>query len=157
MIEQVFQDFQISNQYEAFFKHASIGIIVVNQSGDIINANPYLLSLFAYEETDIIGKKIEVLIPGRFHHHHVDHRDGFSKNPKSRPMGTGIDLFGLKKDGTEFPVEVSLSHYNSNGEKYFFGFITDNTKRLSDRNKISQLNNDLESVSYTHLRAHETG
>jgi len=145
MIEQVYQDTHNSNQYEAFFKHASIGIIIVNQSGEIINANPYLLSLFAYDEADIIGKKIEILIPGRFHAHHVDHRDAFSKNPKSRPMGTGIDLFGLKKDGTEFPVEVSLSHYNNNGEKYIFGFITDNTKRLSDRNKISQLNNDLES------------
>jgi PAS domain S-box-containing protein len=145
MIEQVYQDLQISNQYEAFFKHASIGIIVINQNGDIINANPYLLNLFAYEEKDLLGKKIEILIPGRFHAHHVDHRDGYTKNPKSRPMGTGIDLFGLKKDGTEFPVEVSLSHYNSNGEKFIFGFITDNTKRLSDRNKISQLNNDLES------------
>lgn len=145
MIEQVYQDFQISNQYEAFFKHASIGIIVVNPNGDIINANPYLLSLFGYEENDIIGKKIEILIPGRFHAHHTEHRDGYNKNPKSRPMGIGMDLFGMKKDGTEFPVEVSLSHYNSSGEKYIFGFITDNTKRLSDRNKISQLNNDLES------------
>jgi len=145
MIEQVYQDTHNSNQYEAFFKHASIGIIVVNQSGEIINANPFLLSLFGYEENELNGKKIEVLIPVRFHSNHQHHRENYNKNPKNRPMGIGMELFGKKKDGSEFSVEVSLSNYISNEEKFTFGFITDNTKRIADKTKISQLNNDLES------------
>ena len=144
MNQQVYQDFHISNQYEAFFKHASIGIIVVNQSGDITNANPFLLTLFGYEEDELLGRKIEDLIPTRFHHNHLHHREAYNKNPKTRAMGIGMELFGKKKDGTEFSVEVSLSNYETNGEKYAFAFITDNTHRLNDKNEISQLYNDLE-------------
>lgn len=145
MIEEIYQHTQNTNQYEAFFKHASIGIIVVNQNGEIINANPFLLSLFGYEEIELKGKKIEVLIPSRFHSNHLQHREGYNQNPKTRPMGLGMELFGIKKNGTEFPVEISLSSYVNDEEKYTFGFITDNTKRITDKNKISQLNNDLES------------
>ena len=144
MIKQAYQDFQISNPYEAFFKNASIGIMVVNKSGEIINTNPFLLTLFGYEENELNGKKIEMLIPDRFHHQHVQHRDDFNRNPISRPMGVGLELFGKKKDGTEFSVEVSLSNYESNGEKFAFAFITDNTQRLNDKNEITHLNNDLE-------------
>jgi len=144
MLKQTYQDSQISNQYEAFFKHASIGIIVVNQSGEITNANPFLLTLFGYEEDELLGRKIEDLIPTRFHHNHQHHREAYNKNPKTRPMGIGMELFGMKKDGTEFSVEVSLSNYETNGEKFAFAFITDNTYRLNDKNVISQLNNNLE-------------
>jgi PAS domain S-box-containing protein len=144
MIKQAYQDFHISNPYEAFFKNASIGIMVVNKSGEIINTNPFLLTLFGYEENELNGKKIELLIPDRFHHQHVQHRDDFNRNPISRPMGVGLELFGKKKDGTEFSVEVSLSNYESNGEKFAFAFITDNTQRLNDNNEITHLNNDLE-------------
>lgn len=144
MLKQTYQDSQISNQYEAFFKHASIGIIVVNQNGDITNANPFLLNLFGYDEDELLGRKIEDLIPTRFHHNHQHHREAYNKNPKTRPMGIGMELFGKKKDGTEFSVEVSLSNYESNGEKFAFAFITDNTHRLNDKNVISQLNNNLE-------------
>lgn len=144
MINQVYQDYNISNPYEAFFKNASIGIMVVNKSGEIINTNPFLLTLFGYEENELNGKKIELLIPDRFHHQHVQHRDAFNKNPISRPMGVGLELFGKKKDGTEFPVEVSLSNYEANDEKFSFAYVTDNTKRINDKKKIFQLNNDLE-------------
>ena len=144
MLKQTYQDSQISNQYEAFFKHASIGIIVINQSGDITNANPFLLTLFGYEEDELLGRKIEDLIPARFHHNHQQHREAYNKNPKTRAMGIGMELFGKKKDGTEFSVEVSLSNYETNGEKFAFAFITDNTHRLKDKNEIAQLYNDLE-------------
>jgi PAS domain S-box-containing protein len=145
MIKQYEKDINETNQYEAFFKHASIGIVVVNKNGEITKANPFLLSLFGYEEGEMIGKKIEILIPGMFHHHHQHHREAYNHNPKNRPMGIGMELYGKKKDGTEFPVEVSLSSYESNGERFSFAFITDNTIRINDKNKIFKLNNDLES------------
>jgi PAS domain S-box-containing protein len=144
MIEQVYKDLHISTQYEAFFKHASIGIIIVNQSGDIINANPFLLNIFGYNENEIIGKKIEVLIPSRYHHHHQQHREKYVKNPKSRPMGSGIDLYGIKKDGSEFPLEVSLSNYKKNDDELILGFINDISKRVIDQKKIEKLNDELE-------------
>ncbi len=136
----------LSVQYEAFFNKASIGIILVNEQAEIILANPFLLQLFGYELEELFGKKIETLIPQRYHTQHSKDRNGYIQNPKSRPMGTGLDLFGIKKNGLEFPVEVSLSsYYNETNEKFVFAFLSDNTKRYNDRNEIEKLNNELEN------------
>ena len=136
----------LSIQYEAFFNKASIGIILVNEQGEIILANPFLLQLFGYESEELFGKKIETLIPQRYHAQHPKDRTGYTQNPKSRPMGSGLDLFGIKKNGVEFPVEISLSsYYSETNEKFVIAFLSDNTKRYNDRNEIEQLNNDLEN------------
>ena len=97
-----------SPQSAALFDNASIGIVVVNSKGAIQIINAFALDLFNYSIEEIMGKPIEVLIPKRFHHQHVNHRDSYIEHPRSRPMGVGMDLFASKKDGTEFPVEVSL-------------------------------------------------
>src|SRR5690349_5530012 len=92
--------------FEALFNNAAIGIIMVNPSGDIELVNKFALTQFGYEEGELIGKKIEVLIPQRYKKKHEQHRDNYHRqNPHSRPMGTGMDLSGMRKDGTEFPVE----------------------------------------------------
>ena len=109
----------LSIQYEAFFNKASIGIILVNEQGEIILANPFLLQLFGYESEELFGKKIETLIPQRYHAQHPKDRTGYTQNPKSRPMGSGLDLFGIKKNGVEFPVEISLSSYYSETNEKF--------------------------------------
>jgi PAS domain S-box-containing protein len=103
--------YHILNRFDVFFENASMGIVIVDGKGEIVSANPFLLKLFGYNQSELIGNKIETLIPQRFRKNHEKHRNGYVKHPKNRPMGIGFDLFGVKKDGTEFPVEVSLSYY----------------------------------------------
>ena len=134
----------LSKRFEVFFQHASIGIIVVDGSGVIDSANPFVLSMFGFEEKEILGQKIELLIPNRFKEKHVQHRDGYVHQPINRPMGIGMDLFGQKKDGTEFPVEVSLGHYEIENEKHVVAFITDTTIREKNKEEIQRLYDDLE-------------
>lgn len=146
-------------RFEALFQYASLGILVVNRSGSISMANSFSVSLFGYNSAEeLIGKKIEQLIPSRYHRTHTHHRDHYIENPRPRPMGVGKDLFALKKDGTEFPVEISLSNYNNDEGSFAIAFISDISKRkeieravmqqkeqLADINaRIEELNNDLE-------------
>ncbi|MBS4043360.1 MAG: PAS domain S-box protein [Chitinophagaceae bacterium] len=148
-----------NNQFEALFQHASIGIIVVDAHAEITNANSFLLSLFGYNSQDeLIGKKIEELIPTRYHKNHSTYRDNYHKKPEPRPMGLGRDLFGMKKDGTEIPVEISLSNYSTSEGNFTIAFVSDISKRKAIElsvvqqkeelalinKKIEELNNELE-------------
>jgi PAS domain S-box-containing protein len=135
-----------TNRYEAFFNFASMGIVVVNSKSLIQSVNPFALKLFGYTIEEVMDKPIEVLIPQRYHHKHVDHRDNYTKNPKSRPMGVGMDLFAIKKDGTEFPVEVSLGNYGNNGNRHVIAFISDISVRKKAETEIDNLNDHLETT-----------
>ena len=145
--------------FKALFESASVGIIVTNVTGDIILANEFSSKMFGYSAPDeIINSKVEKLIPPRFHGGHVHHRTDYSNHPQKRPMGLGMDLFAIRKDGTEFPVEISLSNCKTASGNYAFAFINDISKRkqiekavidqkkeLALNNlKIEELNNELE-------------
>ena len=146
-------------KFEALFEYASIGILVVNQKAEIVLANSFLLMQFGYDDSkELIGNKLEQLIPHRFHNTHVHDRNEYIANPQRRPMGLGMDLHGLKKDGSEFSVEVSLNNYIAGGESFVIAFINDITERkeieiasLQQKEqlalinqRIAQFNNDLE-------------
>ncbi len=146
-------------RFEALFEYASLGILVANRSGIIEMANSYLLSQFGYDtKEELIGKPVEMLIPSRYDHVHHNHRENYVSKPDRRPMGVGRDLFARKKDGSEFPVEVSLSNYTAKDSIFIIAFVIDITKRkeienaiilqkeqLAENNlKIEQLNNELE-------------
>lgn len=156
MSENIFLE---NHRFEALFNYASIGILVTNEQGEIVLVNDFLLAQFEYENAiDLIGKKVEVLIPSRFHTNHIKHRNNYADQAKRRPMGLGMDLFALRKDGTEFPVEISLSNYSTPDGSNNIAFIIDISKRkefervllnqkeqLADINqRIEELNNDLE-------------
>ncbi len=136
---------QSSPQSSALFNHASMGIVIVNGKGTIELVNPFALKLFGYETEELIGKPIEVLIPSRYHHKHVNHRDTFIHDPRNRPMGVGMDLYAIKKDGTEFPIEVSLGSYENNGEKNVIAFLSDITVRKKAESEIRKFNDELET------------
>ncbi len=139
----------LNNQYkdlrfEALFNSASMGIIVVNGQGDIVMSNHFANKLFGYQEDEIISEKLEKLIPQRYHHAHVHHREGYVAKPQARTMGTGMTLRALRKDGTEFPVEISLGHFETSESKYVIAFISDITKRQESEEEIKKLNASLE-------------
>jgi PAS domain S-box-containing protein len=130
---------------DALFKHATEGIIVSNIHGEIVMVNPKALELFGYQQQEeLLGKKIEILIPKRFEKGHIKHRENFSKKPHSRAMGANMQLFARKKDDTEFPVEVSLSHFTTDDGQFIMSFIVDITERFKYQESIKKLNTELE-------------
>ncbi len=133
-----------NDTFHALFNFASIGILITNSRGEIQMANNYIATQFGYDQEELIGRKVEVLIPSRYRERHVHHRNDYSANPHSRPMGLGMELAGQKKDGTEFPVEVSLGHYKIGDDNYSLAFINDITQRKETEQAIIQLNTHLE-------------
>ncbi|MBL7703604.1 MAG: PAS domain S-box protein [Ferruginibacter sp.] len=136
---------QEKEKFEALFQHASMGILVTNSKTEIILANNFLLAQFGYDnQGELAGKEIEVLIPSRYHHKHIHHTDVYNKNPKPRPMGLGKDLYARKKDGAEFPVEISLSNYALGDERFTIAFIIDITTRKQFEDAIKRQKEELE-------------
>jgi PAS domain S-box-containing protein len=135
---------QGERRLEAFLEHASMGIVETNIKGEITAINRFALNLFGYDKEELLDKPVERLIPGRFHQDHITHREKYVKGPMSRPMGIGMDLFAVKKDGAEFPVEVSLSHYNRNGDTHIIAFISDISIRKKAEAEIKKLKDELE-------------
>ena len=129
---------------EALFIYATEGILVVNEKGEIVRINPSAERLFGYEKGELMGKRIEALVPQRFAHKHVEHRDKYNQNPNPRSMGLGMELYGLKKDAKEFPVEISLSPYSTNEEKFTIAFIVDITHRKQTEEKLRSYSTELE-------------
>lgn len=129
---------------KALFEYATEGIIIADKSGAIIRANPSSERLFGYERDELINQKIEVLVPNRFVHSHEKHREGYNSNPKPRSMGKGLDLYGKRKNGTEFPIEISLTHYKNDDELYIIAFIIDVSERKVAEEKIKRVNAELE-------------
>lgn len=138
---------KIDNRFEALFNSASMAIIVVNSKGVINMANPFANTLFAYIEETMVGQMLEQLIPQRHHAKHVGHRDGFIDKPNARSMGVGMTLSAIKKDGTEFPVEISLGHFKTGEEQYAIAFIADITKRKINEEKIIAQQAEMEKVN----------
>ena len=135
-----------SPQSSALFTHATMGIVVVDSKGTIQSINPFALNFFGFTNEELIGKPIEVLIPARYHHKHIHHRDTYVHDPKNRPMGVGMDLYAVKKDGTEFPVEVSLGSYQNYGEQHVIAFVSDISVRKKAETQIKKLNDELEAI-----------
>lgn len=134
-----------NEELKALFNNAAIGILTINSEGVIVLVNDFSLKQFGYTRDELTGAKIELLIPQRFRHNHTSHRDGFvHKKTHSRPMGVGMDLFGIKKDGREFPVEVSISSYETEKGKFAIAFINDITIRKESEQALKVLNTELE-------------
>ena len=128
-----------------------MGIVLVNSKDTIQSVNSFTLKLFGHTtEEEIVEKPIEILIPQRHHHKYIYHRDKYIHHPKSRPMGLGMDLFAIKKDGTEFPVEVSLGNYRNNSEENIIAFISDISVRKKAEVEIKKLNEELEVTVEQH-------
>ncbi len=113
----------------SLFANATEGIVLTNRLGEIVLANPCAEKLFGYTQQELIGQRIEILLPNDVREKHIRHRDTFHTSPVNRSMGAGRDLFAKRKDSSVFPVEVSLSHFQLNGEGYAIAFLIDITVR----------------------------
>jgi PAS domain S-box-containing protein len=135
-------------KFKAVFQNASLGILVVDETGTITLANNFLITLFGYsDESELIGKKLEILIPQRYHHQHVADRQNFTEHPTTRPMGMGRDLFGITKNGRELPLEISLSSYSNDDGVFSIAFISDITSRIEAQNKLKEQRLELASMN----------
>lgn len=137
--------------FEALFMESAIGIVMVDKEGIIVASNRYANALFGYDQNELIGQTIELLVPNNIEHKHKGYVHNYTAKPQVRPMGIGLDLKGRRKDNSLFSVEVSLSHFEQNNQSYIISFINDVTaKKKSDlelilkNEEIKKLNENLE-------------
>lgn len=148
--EQVEAEVQMHKQMETRFlkllESAPDAMVITDEQGRIIMVNVQTETIFGYERDEIMGKEVEILIPPRYHNRHVHHRNEFMGNPKVRAMGHGMELYGRRKNGEEFPVEVSLSpmHLVDENERVVMSAIRDITRQKTAEDEIKKLNENLE-------------
>jgi PAS domain S-box-containing protein len=144
--QRVFSEnlFREVKKFEALFHYATLPILLVNKEGKIILANNKSLKLFGYTELQITALFVEQLIPQKFRDNHSRHRADYEKNPLTRPMGVGMELYALKKSGEEFPVEVSLGHYQIEQEQFVICFIIDITQRKKIEDTMKSQTSEME-------------
>lgn len=131
----------------SLFENATEGFVITNSKGDIVLVNPSACNMFGYTAEEMTGQKIELLIPSEYRKGHIKLRDEFYSAPKNRIMGHGRDLHGQKKGGESFPVEVSLSTYLQDNQRYVIAFIIDITHRKEIEQSMVKQQHQLERVT----------
>ncbi len=131
----------------SLFENATEGFVVTNSKGEIVLVNPSACRMFGYDKDELLAQKIELLIPAAYRKGHVKLRDGFYEQPQNRVMGHGRDLHGERKGGQTFPVEVSLSTYQHDSERFVIAFIVDITPRKEIEKSVVSQQRQLERVT----------
>ncbi|MEZ4858170.1 MAG: PAS domain-containing sensor histidine kinase [Flavobacteriaceae bacterium] len=130
--------------FELLTETISEGIVIVNEQQTIVTLNETLAHLFGYQKEELLNKPLEVLIPQRYHHNHFSHVKAFLKTSEKRIMGQGRELYGVRKDGSYFPVEVGLKPFESNAQKCVMAMVIDITLQKQQEQELKELNNELE-------------
>jgi PAS domain S-box-containing protein len=125
---------QSEARFRALFEFSPDAIIATNQDGEIMEANSQVEKFFGYSRADLVGQQVEILIPERFRKIHPAHRRVYGDQPRTRPMGTGLELHGRRKDGSEFPVDIMLSTVETGAGTVVLTVIRD----LSEKVRIQE-------------------
>lgn len=142
-------------QLRAIFEHSPDAIIGADPRGKIVEVNGQVEKFFGYQRSELIGKPVEMLIPERFRNNHPNHRDDYQRSPRTRPMGVGLELFGLRKDRTEFPVDIMLSPVDTPEGKMVLSVIRDLSEKKRAQEELERREREkqyLEEELYTEHR-----
>ena len=125
--------------FERVVESAPSAIVAVDQQGKIVLVNSQVARIFGYQAKELVGQSVELLMPERFRRGHPDYRTRFSAKPQTRPMGAGRDLYAVRKDGTEFPVEIGLNPIETEQGMLVLSAIVDITERKRAEEEIQRL------------------
>lgn len=136
-------------RYRGLLEAAPDAMVIVDRRGRIVLVNAQTEQLFGYSREELLDKPVEILVPRRFQEKHPANREAYIERPVPRSMGSGIELFGLRKDGTEIPVEISLSPLTTNEGTLVSSAIRDITERRMTEAALKLANRELEAFSYS--------
>jgi PAS domain S-box-containing protein len=140
-------------QFRGLLESAPDAMVIVDETGAIRLVNTQTEALFGYGRQELLGRPVEALVPSRFHDRHAAHRTDYAHNQQFRPMGAGLDLYGLRKDGEEFPVEISLSPLRTQGGVLFSAAVRDVTERKAAEAELTRLYEQQRHVALTLQRS----
>lgn len=143
-------------EFQALVESAPDAIVSVNDTGQIVLVNSLTEKMFGYSREELLGMPVEILIPARYQHSHVRHRAIYQEFPSTRPMGIGLDLAGRRKDGTEFPVEISLSPIPTQEGGLVVSIIRDITERMRASQELKEQAQRLQEQANLIELAHDT-
>lgn len=125
--------------FENLFDQSPDAVIVTDHSGTIVRVNSQVLRCFGYESSELLNQPVEILIPERFREGHPAHRNAYSQHPHRRAMGAGLNLFGIRKDGSEFPADIMLSPVISSEGQYILVVIRDITEQQRLQKSLQEI------------------
>lgn len=142
-----FEQLSTAEHFLLALEAAPTGMIMVDAHGKMVLVNAQIEKLFGYSREQLIGQPVELLVPERFRHRHPGHRDSFLAAPTFRPMGAGRELYGVRKDGTELPIEIGLNPLDTPGGRFVLSSVVDITERRRAEHEKEALLHQLRTLN----------
>ena len=139
---------ELEEGFISVIEAAPVGMLIANLEGDIRHVNSQLCHIFGYQPADLIGQKVETLVPARYHDHHHQYRNEFKKNPRVKDMGLASDVTGRHAKGYELPLEIGLNPVQFQSEKAVIAVINDVSERKAREAELRQINAELDEFTY---------